>query len=330
MKKEIQIYNTQILNTNSTITRILVLGGDSRSFYLAKELEKQLPSVKIYAYGNSVDMIAPELNVLEEDWLLSLLEKCQIIILPVPYTVDGIFVKWGDKNSFPISIAKLQETLHEGQIVFGSNLKPDFVRQLREKKIKHYDFITIPGFAEKNAVATAEGTVAEAIMLLKTNLEESNCLVLGYGICGKEIAKKLQMLSAKVSVMARRKEIRKECEQQGYMSLSMFEDLINKNSNLENPPFEKTEQEDTLLKEYDLVINTIPDRILSGKAIDMLKQDVVIIDIASNPGGTDFDYCKEHGISAKLCLGLPGKYAPESSGKILADLVIQNINKNKM
>ena len=47
------------------------------------------------------------------------------------------------------------------------------------------------------------------------------------------------------------------------------------------------------------------------------SEDVVIIDIASAPGGIDYEYALNHGINAKLCLGLPGKVAPRASADIL-------------
>jgi dipicolinate synthase subunit A len=37
------------------------------------------------------------------------------------------------------------------------------------------------------------------------------------------------------------------------------------------------------------------------------------------PGGVDFAAAKERGINAIWALSLPGKYAPETAGKIIAD-----------
>jgi dipicolinate synthase subunit A len=39
----------------------------------------------------------------------------------------------------------------------------------------------------------------------------------------------------------------------------------------------------------------------------------------------DFDYCQKKGINAKLCLGLPGKYAPKSSAGILLEVIGKTI-----
>ena len=63
----------------------------------------------------------------------------------------------------------------------------------------------------------------------------------------------------------------------------------------------------------------IPAKILTRDYISLLHQDCTIIDIASAPGGTDFEVCKEFHIHALLCLGLPGRYSPKSSALILME-----------
>lgn len=54
-----------------------------------------------------------------------------------------------------------------------------------------------------------------------------------------------------------------------------------------------------------------------------MKRDTLIIDLASRPGGTDFDYAKEHGVNAIHALGLPGKVAPKTAGQVMADVLVQ-------
>ena len=50
-------------------------------------------------------------------------------------------------------------------------------------------------------------------------------------------------------------------------------------------------------------------------------KDILIIDLASVPGGVDFAAAKDKGIEAVWALSLPGKYAPESAGAIIADVL---------
>jgi len=58
-------------------------------------------------------------------------------------------------------------------------------------------------------------------------------------------------------------------------------------------------------------------------ALKELPAGMTIIDIASGGGGVDHDYCQCHGIRAKLCPGLPGKYAPKTSAKILHEYITE-------
>ena len=75
------------------------------------------------------------------------------------------------------------------------------------------------------------------------------------------------------------------------------------------------------LSEYDYVFNTVPAPVLGEEMLQGLSRNVTIIDIASGGVGVDYEYCKNEKINAKLCLGLPGKYAPKSSATILLKVI---------
>lgn len=278
--------------------KICVLGGDSRLHYLAEQLENVSEDIFVIECGNPLSS-----SEMQKNEMLLEIKNSDILILPIPYSVDGIHLKWGDDKIEQIKLSELYELFHEDQIVFGGAFKADIIEHFIDSKVVYYDFMKQDGFAERNAVATAEGAIAEAVLSMPGNLENSNCLVIGYGVCGKEIAKRLNPNAHNVTVMARREEVRDEANGCGFEVVPMFKEI-------EDMP-----------RQIDIVFNTVPARILDAKAIDKLGKDVVIIDIASNPGGTDFDYCQKMGIKAKLCLGIPGKYAPKRSGEIMAEIV---------
>ena len=75
--------------------------------------------------------------------------------------------------------------------------------------------------------------------------------------------------------------------------------------------------------EYRFLFHTIPVMIWKEAALKELPAGMTIIDIASGGGGVDHDYCQCHGIRAKLCPGLPGKYAPKTSAKILHEYIVE-------
>lgn len=72
---------------------------------------------------------------------------------------------------------------------------------------------------------------------------------------------------------------------------------------------------------FDFIFNTVPAPVITEELLSRVKKGVTVIDIASKPGGVDFEFCQKNGICAKLCLGLPGKYAPKSSAGILMEVI---------
>jgi dipicolinate synthase subunit A len=196
--------------------------------------------------------------------------------------------------------------LSKGQIVFGCNFPPDLLAECDQRGIRCIDYMKVEGVAARNAVATAEGAVVEALSDAVVTIQGSKCLVTGYGCCGRVLAEKLLSMKAQVTVMERKNEKRAIAKASGCEAVSF-----------EVPPEE--------MEAYDYIFNTVPALVLTEKNLSCVKKDVRIIDIASKPGGVDFHYCQKKGIHAKLCLGLPGKYAPKSSAGILLEVIEKTI-----
>ena len=64
-----------------------------------------------------------------------------------------------------------------------------------------------------------------------------------------------------------------------------------------------------------LVVNTVPVRVLREAELADLKPGCLVIDLASKPGGVDFDAAARLGVKAFWALSLPGKVAPVTAGK---------------
>ena len=86
----------------------------------------------------------------------------------------------------------------------------------------------------------------------------------------------------------------------------------------EQVAFKDLEQE---ISKADFIFNTVPVLILDEELLQHVKKDAIIIDLASYPGGTDFEAAKRLGLKAELALGLPGKVAPKSAGQILGKVI---------
>lgn len=275
------------------MNRIAVIGGDKRQFYIGKLLASE--GMKVTCLGVEMNEEIPK-NIEIADSLKHVMKNCDIIIGPIPFTRDGIHIN-SNKNS-NIEIEEFTSLIRENHIIFGGILKKQIIDAVNKQSARYFDFMTNNEIAIKNAVATAEGTIVEAVKLSDINLDESKCLVLGYGRCAKALATRLNSLGAKVTIAARSQE-------QLFLARSEGLNVVHLND------------VEIKLSKFDFIFNTIPAKIITAQWLKHCNKDVAIIDIASKPGGTDFEECKKLGIKAVLALGLPGKYSPKTSAMIL-------------
>lgn len=202
-----------------------------------------------------------------------------------------------------LDLKQISRQLRPGQRVFGGNFPEFFQDACMEKSVSCYDYMEEETIAIKNASAAAEGAIAEAIQFSDDTLYGSKGLVIGYGRCGKVLADRMRGMKCEVTVLEQEAAKRAEAEVCGYQSI-------------QNP-------KEIAKGEYRFIFNTVPAMMLEKAELMGLPAGIVIIDIASGRGGVDYDYCKRHGIRAKLCPGLPGKYAPKTSAKILHEYIIE-------
>lgn len=272
---------------------IAIIGGDLRQVYMANEFAQK--GYKTIAYGIKDEKLSDLIKSAES--MEEALEDSLAIICPVPLSKNKTDItSIGDFNGMEIS--KLLMNLKSGSTLFGGNIPKEVQKCCKEKSIACYDLMAQNDIAIKNAIATAEGAILEAISKSPITLHQSGCLVLGFGRCAKILAKKLYALDASVTIAARNKDQRAEAEAYGYYALPL--DM-----------FEQT------LPDYDFIFNTIPALVLPRSALKITQPDVTIIDIASSPGGVDFAAAEAMKINASLCPSLPGRYAPKTSGEIL-------------
>ena len=230
-------------------------------------------------------------------------EVCEkVYVLPTPVA---------KLNKNPVAKEKLKQELikaHECEAiavkVFGGVFDQEWTTFLEGYEIPYWDFMKLPEVVEGNAWITAEATLAECLKYSSYSICGQNVLMTGYGCCGKKIAELFSLLGAHVVVAARRSEVREEIRRDGYKAISF----------VEMPE---------VLSDIVTVINTVPALVLTEDCIRRLPEEAVIVDIASNPGGTDFDAAQKYGITAKLALGLPGIYTTSSSALLLKRAISQ-------
>lgn len=269
------------------------IGGDLRQFFMAEELINKGFHVCIYG----LKTIRPLKDLVIASSLKEAMDFGDNMICPVPFSRDQINI-FSNNWKQDMTIDNFISHLKKNHKVYGGMIGESVKESCMEKNIPCFDFMEEEEVLIKNAIATAEGTVAEAIMKSPCNLHKAPCLILGFGRCAKVLATKLKGLDMLVTVSARNNVELTMAEASGYTILEL--------DNLKEH-----------IGDFTFIFNTIPFLILNSRVLEFVRRDALIIDIASKPGGTDFERAKEIGINAFLCLGLPGKYAPKTSAEIL-------------
>lgn len=262
----------------------ILLISDMRQVYLAEILTKRGQSVRCLDLRNE-STIKEQLQKLR-----GFLHDAEMLILPIPVT----------KSIEPSALNDiLDKDMEKETLVLGGCFLPEQEQILNARGIRYLDFMKDAIVTEENAIATAEGAIAWLISHSPYNIEGAKVIVTGYGYCGKAIAKKLALLGARVTVLARRSEVRKQAKLDGFYAVDFA--------------FGPEEAMGAVM-----VVNTVPAPVVTKLLIRELPRDAYILDIASKPGGTDFACAKESGVAADLVLSIPGKFSPKSSAYILA------------
>ena len=72
---------------------------------------------------------------------------------------------------------------------------------------------------------------------------------------------------------------------------------------------------------FDLLVNTVPAPILGLEELSALKEGALVLDLASRPGGVDWESARALGVRAVHALSLPGKTAPVTAGRYIQETV---------
>ncbi len=289
-----------LLDQNSA-TRYLIVGGDERMLELASIFRNN--NLDISTFG--LDLLHND-NVHSYKDIETAIDNSDIIIGPIPFASQDNIMNAKYSNT-TIDILNLIKQIGKEKTLLGGSISANTREILDNNNTKYFDYNKDEGFQIKNAIATAEGALAIIINETDNTIYKSNIMVLGYGRIGKVLCNYLKALGANVYV-----EARKEADL-NWIDVNKL--IPVKISELEN-----------YLSNMDIIINTIPSLILDEKKLYYIQNDTFILDLASKPGGVDFDYCTSNGIKAIHALGLPGKVAYKTSSEIIFDTIRKLLN----
>ena len=284
---------------------IAIIGGDIRQAYMVSIFRKK--NLSVITYGLTHPMIQD--ICVQGKTMKETIQSSMVLISAIPFSKDGMTIPSLTSASDMTVDSFLNHSFH-GQILFAGMISPKIRSHCNQYSIDYYDFMEDDCIAIANGIATAEGAIMEAITKSSGNLHKSHCLVLGFGRCGKTLATKLKGMEANVTICTRKNSDLALANALGFQTISL------------------THLGETL-PSYDYIFNSIPALVLDNTLLSKVSKDVVIIDIASFPGGLDYEKAKELKLNAHLCLGIPGKISPKASAQILSDKVFHHIYNRK-
>lgn len=284
---------------------ISVVGGDLRIVKLIGMLAKDGYTIYTYGLEQSEELLNSE-NVEMCPTVEEAISASKVVIGPIPVTSDR-------RNlSMPFSNVKLPVDEFISKLsckaFIAGTVSEEQKKVLEEKNVKYVDVLKREEFTVLNTIATAEGTLQIAMEETQRTVHGSKVLVMGFGRIGKVLAKMLDGIGAKVSCEARKNEDISWIKAYGYEPIHLND--LNEN-----------------LGEFDIIVNTIPFQILDSKRLDLVKKDVVLIDVASNPGGIDRKAAKEKDLKVIWALSLPAKVAPLTSAIYIKETIDHVLNE---
>ena len=217
--------------------------------------------------------------------------KLHALLLPVRSTADGVYV-----TGTRVALAEVTACAGLGSVIFGGGL-PD--------ALGGHDYMQDEAFLYDNARITAEG----AVMLLGASMRGTvygmDVAVIGMGRIAECLCPLLRALGARVTVYARRPEALSRARAMGAQAVRFCGTL----------PASATG--------HDAICNTVPHVLYDRALLASARRDILLLELASAPGGFDMDAVNEYGLTYVNGQGLPGKYAPRAAGELIAKYVIE-------
>lgn len=284
--------------------KFAIVGGDLRTVKLAEMLAKD--ENEIYICGlEKAEELKDKPNIIICDTIKNAVQDAEIVIGPIPFSSNGTTINspFGNKG---ISIREMMHVIN-AKVLIAGGITPEVYDLANDEYIEIVDIMKREELAVLNTIATAEGTIQIAIENTNKILHGSEVLILGFGRTGKVLARKLAGLAVKVTCAARKDEDLAWIQAYGHKA-------TNINALGEN------------LSEFDIIINTVPHMILTEEKLGYVKQECLLIDLASNPGGIDKKAVKDKNLKFAWALSLPGKVAPTTSAEFIKE-TIYNIIK---
>lgn len=289
--------------------KALFLGGDKRQLEIINDLYQKGTEIHLVGYEN-IDI--PGCVIKKNINNLKIIEY-NVIVLPVNGVKSDLSVTCDFNDEKVILPADIFMNARNDVLIFTGIMTEELKKMLEIANKNAIVLMDDNDIKKENSIPTVEGIIGDLVYNTDYTISGSNILILGYGNVGKLLALKLKYLDANVTV--------------GVISKDDFELL--KENNIAGFYTNNSELMKNMIKNNEIIINTVPNILLSKEYLDSVKENCYILDIASHPHGIDFDYANNHHIRNKLLLGIPSMVAPKTAGQILTKKISNIIGGEK-
>jgi len=294
-------------------TKICLLGGDTRqtalAYYLAgKGYETAVWGIPFSENSSPGGICSGDFRGVKCSDPESAVAQSRVVILPLPATTDGVRLNCPAAENTPplmrkeLRLTSLLSMLNDGMLLLAGKPGEVLRSMARNANVRLIDYYDDEALQIKNAIPTAEGAIALAMNELPVTLFGTSCCILGYGRIGKRLSEILRALGAKVKVAARSE--RDLC----YAALSGCE-VQEIHDFLKSPG------------QVQVLFNTIPVQLIGKEVLCKLKDNTLLIELASAPGGFVPEALKQCGCRFIRAASLPGKVAACTAGRILFETI---------
>ena len=207
-------------------------------------------------------------------------------------------------------LGELFSALEPGALVCAGQVTEELRALAAGADVEVRDYGALESYRAANSAATAEGAVGELLRLTPGLLCGSRVFIIGAGRIARALAPRLAGLGVRVTVESRSAASRAWAAAMGFDAAAPA-DLPG------------------VLAGADIVVNTAPALVLTASRLTELPDGAIVLDLASNPGGTDFDAARSFGIRALTAPGLPGKWSPDAAAGAVRDAIYSIMEDEK-